>query len=85
MRSSKLSESKPLSNQVNGAPKWGAFLYPKSGGSKSSKNFFGKETSGALGAKSPRSEIMSADYEDLVEVIEAYEDYIDSQEWDSRS
>ena len=33
----------------------------------------------------PRSEIMSADYEDLVEIIEAYEDYIDSQEWDTRS
>lgn len=24
-------------------------------------------------------------YEDLVEIIEAIEDYLDSQEWDSRS
>nr|DAJ56209.1 MAG TPA: hypothetical protein [Caudoviricetes sp.] len=32
---------------MNGAPKRGAFLYPKSGGPQPSKNFFEKETSGA--------------------------------------
>ena len=63
----------------------GRFFVPKIRGQQALENFFGKETSGALGAVPPRSEIMSADYEDLVEIIEAYEDYIDSQEWDSRS
>lgn len=37
-----------------------------------------------MGAVAPQENVMS-EYDDFVEVLESYEDYLSSEEWDSRS